>query len=319
MKFSFLVPAYKGTYLQEALHSMLSQTFDDFQILISDDNSPENLAAIVNSFNSDKIIYNRNKSNIGGEFLTKHWNLLLELCNSDYLIIASDDDIYDSNFLREIYTLTQKHPEVDVIRARTQRINDIGEITSKEDIFEEYQTELEVVYSIFCCNYIGCIGNYVFKTSALKRNGGFVNLPYAWFSDILSVISTAKNGQLNTKNILFSFRLSHMNISDTSKNIAIDKRKLKATILFHKLMGEYMKGLKIDNSTLSNNMYNAIIKAYTHRAYSQVGDYSWSIHIWKWKSIYNALNKNFYFSKYSFFKYFCIAIINRFFFKIINK
>ena len=41
MKFSFLVPAYKSCFLKEALLSILSQSYEDYEIIVSDDASPE--------------------------------------------------------------------------------------------------------------------------------------------------------------------------------------------------------------------------------------------------------------------------------------
>ena len=311
MKYTFLLPAYKVKYLSKALQSILSQTYNNFEIIVSDDNSPEGVKEIVDSLNDKRIRYRRNDVNIGGEKLVDHWNLLVNECNSDYIIMASDDDIYHPNFLSEIDKLANNYPQIDIIRARVQRIDENGEQTAKEDIFDKYQTELETINSIFCGKYIGCIGNYVFRTKALKDIGGFIHLPYAWFSDLLTVVAMAKNGQANTANILFSFRLSECNISNTKKNKYMDLKKLNATIAFHKWMGEHMSNLRYKENKLNNNLFQDIIKAYTHRTYSQCGDYSWAIPFWKWGTIYNALKKNNSFSWKSFLKFFCIAIINR--------
>lgn len=297
MKYTFLLPAYKSKYLSEAIQSILNQTYKDFQIVVSDDKSPEGIHQIVESFSDCRITYRCNHDNIGGEGLVDHWNLLVNECSSDYLIMASDDDIYHPEFLEKVNNLVKKYPGADVLRSRVQRIDENGEITSKEDIFEEYQTGLEAINSIFCGRYIGCIGNYVFKTSTLKEKGGFVFMSYAWFSDMLTAIALTKNGQANTKEILFSFRLSEQNISNTAKNKEMDRKKLNATISFHKWMGEYISNTTYPNNKYNSNLYHGIIKAYTHRAYSQCGDYSWAIPFWKWTCIYKSIKMNKNFSK----------------------
>lgn len=43
MKYTFLLPAYKSKYLSDAIKSILRQTYEDFQIIVSDDKSPENI------------------------------------------------------------------------------------------------------------------------------------------------------------------------------------------------------------------------------------------------------------------------------------
>lgn len=315
MKYTFLVPAYKRRHFKEAVNSMLGQTFDDYQIVISDDCSPEGLAELTAELQTGdkgtKIVYHRNRENIGGLRLVNHWNQLVEQCESDFLVMASDDDVYSPEFLAEVDRLVSKHPEVDVVRARVQMINYVGEPTAREDIFEEFQTELEAVNAIFCGRYIGCIGNYVFRTSALKHAGGFVYQPYAWFSDLLTVINLLDKGQANTKDVLFSFRLSGENISSTARDKRMDRMKLSATIGYDEWMSRFAQKMNFEPTALNRRLYDDFVAAFKHRAYGQCGDYSWSLPIWKWPSLYKALAKHEGFSKTSFLKYFSIAVSNR--------
>lgn len=61
MKFSILIPAFKQQYLQECIESILAQTYRDFEIVIVNDASPEDLDSIVNSFTDFRIRYYVNK------------------------------------------------------------------------------------------------------------------------------------------------------------------------------------------------------------------------------------------------------------------
>lgn len=311
VKYTFLVPSYKGFFLKDALESMLHQSYDNFNILVSDDCSPNNIEEIVNTFSDERLIYRRNNQNIGGINLVNHWNLLLNLCDSDYLIMASDDDIYNSHFLEYIDKLITKYPQTNVIRARTQRIDSDGNVIAMEDIYDEFQSEIEAIRGLLCGNTIGCIGNYVFKTETLKLMGGFVNFPYAWFSDIATVIAMIKHGQVNTSKTLFSFRLSGQNISSYKGHKKIEIEKLKATLAFDQWMSSHLHNITFENTKLYQNMFLEITKAYKHRVYTQVGDYSWAVSVWNYIKIYNKLKCVDFFSKSSFLKYFGIAILNR--------
>lgn len=311
-KYTFLLPAYKAEYLKESIGSLLAQTYSDFKIIVSDDNSPENIKEIVDSFKDNRIEYRRNEENIGGLRLAEHWNLLLDLCDTEYLIVASDDDVYSTKFLENIDFLTIKFPLVNVFRARTQRINNDGEVTSREDIFEEYQGCVEALHGMFCGNYIGCVGNYVFRTDALRQAGGFADLPYAWFSDMQTVISMQEKGQANTNQILFSFRLSNINISSSKQDKNVDFFKLKATILFDKWLSEYISQLPSCDTVLETNYIKESLSSFKHRIYGQCGDYSWALPVTKWyHDIYRQLKGHAFFSSKSFMKYFLISIINR--------
>ena len=315
MKYTFLVPAYKRRHFKEAVSSMLGQTFDDYQIVISDDCSPDELDEVTAQLQAEadggRIVYHRNRENIGGLRLVNHWNQLVEQCDSDFFVMASDDDVYNPDFLAEVDRLVSKYPEVDVVRARAQMINDAGEPTAREDIFDECQTELEAVNAIFCSRYIGCIGNYVFRTSALKQAGGFVYQPYAWFSDLLTVTNLLYKGQANTKDVLFSFRLSGENISSTAKNKRMDRMKLAATIGYDEWMSNFSQKMRFQTTALNQRLYDEFVTAFKHRAYSQCGDYSWALPFYEWPRIYKALSGHKVFSKASFLKYFSIAVLNR--------
>ena len=100
-KYTFLVPVFKPDFLDKALESMLNQSFEDFVIILSNDCSPYDIKSVVNRFNDSRIIYRENRENIGGYRLVDHWNLLVQLCESPYLIMAADDDIYEKNFLKD--------------------------------------------------------------------------------------------------------------------------------------------------------------------------------------------------------------------------
>lgn len=47
---SVVLPAYKATCLKEAVHSILSQTYRDFELIIVNDASPENVKEVVAKF-----------------------------------------------------------------------------------------------------------------------------------------------------------------------------------------------------------------------------------------------------------------------------
>ena len=42
---------------------------------------------------------------MGGKSLVSHWNLLVDMCDTEYFIMASDDDVYEPEFMKEIDSL----------------------------------------------------------------------------------------------------------------------------------------------------------------------------------------------------------------------
>ena len=142
-KYTFLIPAYKSHFLSEMLQSIFAQTYTDYKVIINDDCSPENLWNICEPYLNDKrFTYHRNEKNIGQEHLVAHWNMLVDKCDTDYLILASDDDIYDPSFLSEIDSLTTKYPEVDLVHARARVIDDKGVVSKSDALYDERVSQL---------------------------------------------------------------------------------------------------------------------------------------------------------------------------------
>ena len=105
MKFSFVLPAYKATYLQQAMQSILSQTYSDFELIVVDDCSSEDIEGIVSGFKDERISYFRNEKNIGGHDLVGQWNKCLSYAEGEYVILATDDDLYAPEFLKTFVPL----------------------------------------------------------------------------------------------------------------------------------------------------------------------------------------------------------------------
>lgn len=251
-KYTFLLPAYKAKYFDEALVSIKSQTFKDFKVIVSDDCSPEDLKSVFDKVVGDdpRFEFRRNEVNMGGKSLVSHWNLLVDLCDTEFLIMASDDDVYDVRFLEEINTLTEKYPEVNLYRARVKQIDAVGDVTRQDLTSEEYEDKVAFVYDFICMDKIKCIANYVFRTTKLKSCGSFVDIPLAWGSDDATIFNVIENGACQTADILFSFRCSGENISTVAnKNMFV--RKNDALYQFLQFMVAYFNSLSAVSDKLA--------------------------------------------------------------------
>lgn len=229
-KYAFLLPAYKSQFLKEALESILNQTYQDFEIIVSDDCSPEDIKAVVDKFDDPRITYRRNVRNIGAEDLVDHWNLLLDLTKSDYIIMASDDDVYDRDFLSEIDSLTEKYPDAVVFRPLVNHIDANGNVIFKENqIGKDFLSIEEYLYMVAHSEIFSGMRQYVFNRAALVDKGGFVKYPAAWFSDDATIIKMAENGMPVCDRILYSMRRSNLSISSNYRSYSMKKSKIDAT------------------------------------------------------------------------------------------
>ena len=211
---SFLIPAYKGQHLAETIESILNQSFTDFELVIVNDCSPDDIDGIVAQYNDSRIRYYKNKENIGGENLVKQWNHCLSFAKGEWTVMASDDDIYHPDYLQEMIRLTLEYPNNDVFHCNILQINDSGEITEVCAQVSEYESWLQNAYYRLTYSRTEALQDYFFRTEKLKSTGGFINFPLATFSDIATILSIAdNNGIICSSCYFFKWRNNGKNIS----------------------------------------------------------------------------------------------------------
>ena len=213
MIISFVLPAWKCRYLQEAIKSILSQTSQDWELVVIDDCSPEPVGEIVASFKDQRIRYYRNEENIGSKDLVRQWNHSISFATGDYVVLAADDDKYKPEFCEEVLRLAGKYPEVDLIHSSVEQIDEDGNHLWDDSILPEYTSKYEYLNWWLTGRSFTCVGNFAFKRSILLATGGFMDFPCAFGSDIATPISLSKNGVANTQQMLFCFRQSEQHLS----------------------------------------------------------------------------------------------------------
>jgi len=213
VKISFIMPAYKAAYIREAIRSIVGQTSCDWELVVVDDCSPENLAAIVEEFKLPNVRYVRNEENIGGESLVRQWNRSISLASGEWIVLAGDDDVYEPTFAEEVLRLSGKYPEADLVRARVEQIGERGEHLWDDGMAPEFETEGEFFEDYLEARAFTCIGNYAFRRRALFEAGGFFELPCAFGSDIVTPLLLCGNGVIGTERMLFKFRQSAIHLS----------------------------------------------------------------------------------------------------------
>ena len=254
MRFTFLLPAYKSAFLAEAISGILKQTFTDFNVIVSDDASPEPIKEIVDGFDDGRISYRRNPVNFGAERLVEHWNTLVQGCEGEHLIMASDDDVYDERFLEEINALIESNPDKDLFASRCRIIDREGD-TVREEPDRGSLMDFGDICSFFTApDSILCLGNYVFRTQALKAAGGFVGFPYAWKSDSATILMMAGNGCAKTSSVLFSFRMSGRNISSQKGDAEVCRKKLDAVLGFKEWSDRLFASKEFDSTPIRKNI-----------------------------------------------------------------
>jgi glycosyltransferase involved in cell wall biosynthesis len=120
--FTVIIPLYnKEKYIENAIKSVLDQTFTDFEILIVDDFSSDKSAVIASKFESEKVQLIYHEKNCG---LSATRNTGIKKANSNYITFLDADDLWKSTFLESIFQLIQNFPEARIFGTNYEEIWD---------------------------------------------------------------------------------------------------------------------------------------------------------------------------------------------------
>src|ERR1039457_6122850 len=110
-KVSIVVPNYNhARYLRRRVESVLRQTFQDFEVILLDDCSPDDSRSILQEYADDpRIRIEFNEVNSGSPF--KQWNKGVRLAQGSYVWIAESDDYADERLLERLVAVLEKEPE----------------------------------------------------------------------------------------------------------------------------------------------------------------------------------------------------------------
>lgn len=112
-KFSVLLPTRNRLeYLKYAVTSVLQQDYANWEIIISDNCSEEDIHGYVASLNDARIKYTRTSSFIP---VTANWNNALENSSGDYVIMLGDDDCLMPEYFKRMLSLIQEHNSPDFL------------------------------------------------------------------------------------------------------------------------------------------------------------------------------------------------------------
>jgi glycosyltransferase involved in cell wall biosynthesis len=105
---SVVIPLYnKGPYIARALNSVLAQTFQDFEVIVVDDGSTDDGAAVVRGFDDPRIrlIQQENQG------VSAARNQGIEAARAELVAFLDADDEWLPGFLETIALLRRKFPE----------------------------------------------------------------------------------------------------------------------------------------------------------------------------------------------------------------
>lgn len=112
---SICIPTFNyGEFISEAIQSVLSQSFSDFELIVVDNASTDATADLMETFarSDPRIRFYRNAENVG---IVKNFNRALEYATGDYVKVLCADDLLAPSALERSLALIQSDPVVSLV------------------------------------------------------------------------------------------------------------------------------------------------------------------------------------------------------------
>jgi glycosyltransferase involved in cell wall biosynthesis len=130
---SVVIPSYNHEkYIAASIQSVLDQTYQDFEIVITDDSSTDNSVEVIKNFNDPRIklfCFNKNQ---GAAVST---NNSIQESKGEFIAILNSDDIFVADKLRKQVSFLDNNPQFGAVFAYPQVIDEEGNLYKEEHFY----------------------------------------------------------------------------------------------------------------------------------------------------------------------------------------
>ncbi|OWJ91228.1 O-antigen biosynthesis protein [Pseudomonas sp. A46] len=180
------MPAYKAMYLEEALESILRQTYRPLELVVCDDCRSDEVQAMVEAFAAQAdfpVIYRRNETRL---WETRSAARGIALASGDYVKFLHDDDRLHPDCIQALVTVMEAESGIALASSRRRRIDEEGNplpdtLATAHPFREDVVVNGEQLVTFFADYTINFIGE---PSTVLCRRGDLLE-----FGDQLSVLN----------------------------------------------------------------------------------------------------------------------------------
>ena len=242
-------------FLDLTLKSILSQTYENFELLIMNDGSTDDSVDIIRSFDDDRIkVFSQEQAGLAFSL-----NRLIERSNGELIARADADDIYLPKRLESQVQVFCKHPEVGVVGSFFDEIDEKGNKLCTRR-FPVTNSEIVRYFRIGSCVMHPVV---MFRKEIIERIGGYnETIQFAQDYDLWTRLSSMTNFS-NVPGVLFKYR--------THKKAISHKNKANQVSIHRRIRSAYWAQIEQEPLDISkwnaeiNNMLNLEYQAFEEK------------------------------------------------------
>ena len=126
---SIVMPTYRRAHhVRESIGSLLRQTFTDFELIVQDDASPDDTAAVVASIADPRVRYFRNPRNLR---MPANLNAGLRQTRGRFVLVCHDHDLYEADLVERMVGVLSADRSIAYVHAGLEVIDEAGMATGR--------------------------------------------------------------------------------------------------------------------------------------------------------------------------------------------
>jgi len=151
--FSIVIPTYnRAALISKTISSLLQQSYSSFEIIIIDDGSKDNTAAVVQSVPDDRIVY---RKVVNGE-RGRARNIGTLQAKGDYITFIDSDDLAYPNHLAEAVRMVEQYNGPEMFHLAYEMKDAVGQL-----LFRYNNRKRDLRHALLKGNLLSCIGVFL--------------------------------------------------------------------------------------------------------------------------------------------------------------
>lgn len=225
------MPAFNAEkYIDKALASILNQTYQNWELLISDDASTDRTIDLISQFSDPRIKCFHNEKNLGYLYT---WNKLMKEAVGEFITFQDADDLCAKNRIEVLLNELNNDTEIAVVGSNFKRINTTDDIVDTSQFHLDHEEVFHAMPKEF--HFIGSA--LMIRKSVYETVGGYHTFfnrmgaeDHYWVYLIME--------KFKFKNIVEPLYFYRFNEASVTGNISNNPSKLNVPLLLDHLINQ---------------------------------------------------------------------------------
>lgn len=231
-KISVIMPVYNAEhYVTQAIESILTQTYQDFELIVINDASEDSSMEKICMINDKRIRILENKYNMG---ISATRNLGLDIADGEYIALLDNDDIAVRRRFEWETAYLDENPDIMVVGGHQREIDEYGKL-----LYSKWITYLNPSYikAFLLFNNAIVNGSTMFRKEFIEKNHIRYQKNMCGAEDYMFWVECSLHGKIkNLDEVMLFWRKTAVHQTTSILQNRLDERNAALDLIRHKAL-----------------------------------------------------------------------------------